>query len=85
MVSPKNIIALTPLFADPDQIGLYWDNGNIVFKLQSERIDYVVPYSNKSFHVVATYSPGIIKLYVDGELVGYKKYHLLYLQMKALI
>ena len=54
---PKNITALTPLFADLDQIGLYWDNGNIVFKLQSERIDYVVPYSNKSFHVVATYSP----------------------------
>jgi len=70
---PKNITALTPLFADLDGIGLYWDNGNIVFKLQSERIDYVVPYSNKSFYVVATYSPGIIKLYVDGELVGYKK------------
>lgn len=66
---PKNITSLTPIFADEDGIGIYWDKGNIVFKLESERIDYCTQYQNKSFYVVAVYEPNVIKLYVDGELV----------------
>jgi hypothetical protein len=66
---PKNITGLTPILADNSGIGIYWDNGNIVFKLESERIDYAVPYRNKSFHVVATYEINVIRLYVDSQLV----------------
>lgn len=66
---PKNITSLTPIFADTSGIGIYWDNGNIVFKVESERIDYTVPYLNKIFHVVAVYQYNNLKLYVDSELV----------------
>jgi hypothetical protein len=69
---PKMITSLTPILADQDGIGIYWDKGNIVFKLESERIDYCTNYQNKSFHVVATYEPGVIKLYVDAQLVASK-------------
>lgn len=69
---PKNITDLTPILADENGIGIYWDKGNIVFKLESERVDYRVPYTNKSFHVVATYEPNFLKLYVDSNLVAYK-------------
>lgn len=70
---PKNITGVNPIFADSDQIGIYWDNGNIVFKLEDIRLDYTVPFLNKYYHVVATYSPSSIKLYVDGELVKSKQ------------
>lgn len=70
---PKNITGLTPLLADEDGIGIYWENGNIIFKVESERIDYTVPYKNKSFHVVAIYTPTLIKLYVDSDLVASKE------------
>lgn len=66
---PKNISSLTPILADEDGIGIYWDNGNIVFKVESERIDYCVPYLNKIFHIVGIYEPNVIKLYVDSKLV----------------
>lgn len=69
---PKSITEETPIFADSSGIGIYWDKGNIVFKAESERIDYSVPYRDKSFHVVATYEINSIRLYVDSELVAYK-------------
>ncbi|NDB58515.1 hypothetical protein EB001_08725 [bacterium] len=69
---PKNITGLTPILADDSGIGIYWDNGNIVFKVESERIDYTVPYRDKSFHIVATYETNVIRLYVDSELVANK-------------
>lgn len=69
---PKNITGETPIFADNSGIGIYWDKGNIAFKVESERVDYSVPYKNKSFHVVATYEINSIRLYVDSELVAYK-------------
>jgi hypothetical protein len=69
---PKNITSLTPIFADSNGVGIYWDSGNIVFKLESERLDYCTPYQNKSFHVVAVYEYNSIKLFVDSELVASK-------------
>ena len=48
LFNPKTLTSLTPIFADIDGIGLYWDNGNVVFKLENERIDYSVPNSNRS-------------------------------------
>jgi len=69
---PKNITSLTPIFADQNGIGIYWEKGNIVFKIEGERLDYPVPYKNKAFHVVAIYDINVIKLYVDSELVASK-------------
>lgn len=61
------------IFADNSQsIGIFYDNGNIVFKLNNERLDYTIPYINKSIHIVAIYDKGLMKLYIDGKFVNYK-------------
>lgn len=70
---PKDISEETRIFADSNGIGLYWNNGNIVFKLENEVIEYTVRDKRKSFYIVATYSPGIIQLYVDAKLVAFKE------------
>jgi len=69
---PKTLTSLTPILADSAGIGLYWDNGNIVFKLESERIDYSVQNPNRVLHLVGIYSIGSMSLYVDGVLVKTK-------------
>lgn len=69
-IHPKTITSLTPILADSSGIGLYWDNGNIVFKLESERIDYSVPNPNRVIHVVGVYSVNSMSLYVNGDLVA---------------
>ena len=69
-IHPKTITSLTPVLADSNGIGLYWDNGNIVFKLESERIDYSVPNPNRAMHVVGVYSLNAMSLYVNGTLVA---------------
>jgi hypothetical protein len=69
-IHPKTLTSLTPILADSSGIGLYWDNGNVVFKLESERIDYSVPNPNRVIHVVGVYSIRSMSLYVDGLLVA---------------
>ena len=65
---------LTPILGDPtNNIGLFWEKGNIVFKLNSEQINYTVPYTKKSLHIVGTYSVSKMNLYVDGKLVSTKE------------
>ena len=71
-IHPKTLTSLTPILADSNGIGLYWDKGNIVFKLESERIDYSVPNPNRAIHVVGVYSVSYMSLYVDGLLVASK-------------
>jgi hypothetical protein len=71
-IHPKTLTSLTPLFADIDGVGLYWQNGNVVFKLESERLDYSVPNPNRVIHVVGVYSVNSMSLYVDGYLVASK-------------
>ena len=71
-IHPKTLTSLTPLFADIDGIGLYWQNGNVVFKLESERLDYSVPNPNRVLHIVGVYSVNSMSLYVDGYLVASK-------------
>lgn len=71
-VHPKNVTSLTPLLADSSGIGLYWDKGNAVFKLENERIDYSVPNPNRVIHIVGVYSVSSMSLYVDGMLVASK-------------
>ena len=63
----------TPILADAtNNIGLFWENGNIVFQLDNQRIDYTVPTTSKTYHIVGIYSVSAMYLYVDGEQVGYQ-------------
>ena len=67
---PKTVTSLTPILADSSGIGLYWDNGNAVFKIEGERLDYSVPNPNRAMHIVGTYSVNAMSLYLDGVLVA---------------
>ena len=60
----------TTIFGDStNDIGIFYDKGNIVFKCDSEQIFYTVPYLKKAIHVVAVYSVNTMLLYIDSELV----------------
>ena len=64
----------TPLFADSsNSIGLFWDNGYIVFKVSEE--DYLISpakYSKKVLHLAAKYTGESMSLYIDGVSVAHK-------------
>ena len=64
----------TTLFADTtDGIGLYWEKGDIVFKVSAtEQIRWALTYSKKAMHIVGVYSVNSISLYIDGTQVGLK-------------
>lgn len=60
---------LTPIVADKENnIGIFWDNGNIVFGLDTDYLEYSVPSFNKALHIVCTYSVNKAFIYVDGVL-----------------
>jgi hypothetical protein len=65
---------LTTLFADTtDNIGLYWEKGDVVFKVtDTEQIRWAVTYSKKAMHLVGIYSVNSISLYIDGTQVATK-------------
>jgi hypothetical protein len=65
---------VTTLFADTtDGIGLYWENGDIIFKVSAtEQIRWAVTYSKKAMHIVGVYSVRSISLYIDGTQVAVK-------------
>jgi hypothetical protein len=65
---------LTTLFADTtDKIGLYWEKGDVVFKVtDTEQIRWAVTYSKKAMHIVGIYSVNSISLYIDGTQVATK-------------
>jgi hypothetical protein len=57
------------LFGDASSnIGLFYDNGNLVFRVESQEIFWTIPYLKKAMHVVATYTGNDIALYIDGVL-----------------
>lgn len=64
----------TPLLADTtNDIGLYWHNGDVVFKVsENESVRYCVPYSKKSMHLTGVYSVDRITLYLDSVPVASK-------------
>lgn len=65
--------SLTTIFADPNEgIGIFYEKGNVVFKLQNERLDYTIPQINKSHHIVASYSKSEMTIYVDGKIEANK-------------
>lgn len=62
----------SPIFADAtNSIGIYWENGNIVFKVGAQRVDYTLPFTDKAIHIVATYSSRGIAIYINGEIKSY--------------
>lgn len=69
---PKNLTTLTPILADSSGIGIYWDNGNILFRLEGQEIYYSVPNPSRSLHVVGIYSVKSMLLYLNGKLVANK-------------
>lgn len=69
---PKSLTANTPILADLSGIGIYWNNGNIIFKLENQQIYYSVPNPLRSLHVVAVYSVKSMSLYLNGNLVASK-------------
>jgi hypothetical protein len=61
------------LFGDAtNDIGIFYDNGNIVFKVETEEIYWTIPYTKRTMHVVATYTGSDISLYIDGVLKSNK-------------
>lgn len=63
----------TPIVADPDnEIGVFYEKGNITFKVNTEEVSYTLPSTNKVFYVVCVYNKNYIKIYVDGILVEVK-------------
>jgi hypothetical protein len=65
---------VTTLFADTtDGIGLYWEKGDVIFKVSAtEQIRWAVTYSKKAMHIVGVYSVSSISLYIDGTQVAAK-------------
>jgi hypothetical protein len=64
----------TPIMADDsNDIGLYLENGDVVFKVSTtESIRYPITYSKRVLHLVGIYSVSSISLYVDGRLASTK-------------
>lgn len=58
-----------PLIGDSSSdVGLFYSNGNIVFKLNSQEITWTIPYTDKALHIAATYTPTNAYLYIDGKM-----------------
>ena len=59
-----------PLVGDSaEDVGVFYQKGNIVFKLDTESVEYTLPSTNKVFYVVAVYSVTSASIFIDGELV----------------
>jgi hypothetical protein len=56
-----------------ENVGLFYQKGNIIFAVDTEEISYTVPYLNKAHYIVATYNKDSISLYLDSELVASKE------------
>jgi hypothetical protein len=68
----QNILTqdLNPILADStNQVGLFYQNGNIIFKIPGQSLVYKLSFSNKAMHIVANYSIYAMELYIDGSLV----------------
>ena len=61
--------SLTTILGDSSEdIGIFYQNGNIVFKLNQEFLEYTLPTINTSMHIVAVYSVTEAHLYINGNL-----------------
>ena len=63
----------TPILADAtEDVGLFYDKGNITFKVNSEILSHTLLNVDKVHYVVATYSPTLMSIYIDAQLVSTK-------------
>jgi len=64
----------TVIFADStNNIGLFWQNGHIVFKVSNtEWVIHPLNYSKKVTYIAGKYTGGPIELYIDGVSVSSK-------------
>jgi hypothetical protein len=62
-----------PLLADStNSIGLFYENGSIVFNIGTDNLKYKLSFSEKAMHVVGKYGVNNLEIYVDGRLVASK-------------
>lgn len=73
-VYPKiNTSSLTALLGDIDNgIGIFYENGNIVFKLGNDSLEYTLQETNKTIHIVCVYLVTEARIYIDGNIVTSK-------------
>lgn len=61
--------SLTTIFGDSTTgVGIFYKNGNIMFNLQEESLEYTLPFTNKSMHIVCVYLVTEAHIYIDGIL-----------------
>lgn len=65
---------ITPLVGDDsNDVGVFYEAGNITFKVDTEQVTYTLPSANKVFYIVCSYNQNYLYIYVDGILVEYKQ------------
>jgi hypothetical protein len=65
--------SLIPLMADStEDVGIFYQKGNILFKLDTETVEYTLPSTNKAYHIAAVYSVNSAQIFIDGALVASK-------------
>lgn len=70
---PNTSTSLIPIVADQNSLmGIYCQNGDIVFKVSSNTLRYKVS-NNKAIHVVASYNKQSLVLYINGTKVATKQ------------
>lgn len=57
------------ILGDPEYCAILANDTNIKFNLEFDSIEYTIPFQKRNMHVVATYHPERICLYLNGELV----------------
>ena len=61
----------TTIFGDStNNIGLFYDQGNIVFKLDTQTLTHTLSNIDEVIHVVAVYAVTAAYIYINGEIVG---------------
>lgn len=61
---------LTTIVADStNDVGIFWQNNNILFFMGTELLEYTIPETNKSIYIVCKYSVNSASIYLNGELV----------------
>ena len=62
-----------PLVGDSlSNVGLFYEAGNINFKLNSQTLSYTVMNPERALHIVAVYAVNYMYLFIDGVLVNAK-------------
>ena len=70
---PNTSSSLVPVVADINsEIGIYYQNGDVVFKVYSNTLRYKAS-NNKAIHIVASYSKNSMSLYFNGLKVASKQ------------